>query len=194
MSSMLASRMRTRMLKLGYKASAEQFDPGTSRLCAPRRGVRLRLGLGSATTSSPGATTAGMRRSHCLAGALGPHHAPDRARHERAHPDLPLSPLDRGTGVRDARLSVPGRIVLGLGTGEALNEVPATGMAWPEQKERTARFKRSGAPDPGALDEGAGQLRGTLLPHLARDHLRSAPPPRALYHRSGRPVLAKLAG
>jgi coenzyme F420-dependent glucose-6-phosphate dehydrogenase len=33
--------------------------------------------------------------------------------------------------------------VLGLGTGESLNEVPATGIAWPDQKERTARFKEA---------------------------------------------------
>jgi coenzyme F420-dependent glucose-6-phosphate dehydrogenase len=37
----------------------------------------------------------------------------------------------------------PGRVALGVGTGESLNEVPASGMAWPEQKERTARFKEA---------------------------------------------------
>src|SRR5579864_4974739 len=37
----------------------------------------------------------------------------------------------------------PGRVILGLGSGESLNEVPATGIAWPEQKERTARFKEA---------------------------------------------------
>jgi len=37
----------------------------------------------------------------------------------------------------------PGRIVLGIGTGESLNEVPSSGMAWPDQKERTARFKEA---------------------------------------------------
>jgi coenzyme F420-dependent glucose-6-phosphate dehydrogenase len=37
----------------------------------------------------------------------------------------------------------PNRIILGIGTGESLNEVPATGMKWPEQKERTARLKES---------------------------------------------------
>jgi coenzyme F420-dependent glucose-6-phosphate dehydrogenase len=36
-----------------------------------------------------------------------------------------------------------GRVILGVGTGESLNEVPATGMAWPEQKERTARLKEA---------------------------------------------------
>jgi coenzyme F420-dependent glucose-6-phosphate dehydrogenase len=36
----------------------------------------------------------------------------------------------------------PGRVVLGVGTGESLNEVPL-GLAWPEQKERFARLKES---------------------------------------------------
>jgi coenzyme F420-dependent glucose-6-phosphate dehydrogenase len=37
----------------------------------------------------------------------------------------------------------PRRIALGLGTGESLNEVPSSGIAWPDQKERTARFKEA---------------------------------------------------
>ena len=37
----------------------------------------------------------------------------------------------------------PGRVVLGVGTGESLNEVPATGMKWPEFKERFARLRES---------------------------------------------------
>jgi coenzyme F420-dependent glucose-6-phosphate dehydrogenase len=37
----------------------------------------------------------------------------------------------------------PGRMVLGAGTGESLNEVPATAMKWPEPKERLARLRES---------------------------------------------------
>jgi coenzyme F420-dependent glucose-6-phosphate dehydrogenase len=37
----------------------------------------------------------------------------------------------------------PGRVVLGVGTGESLNEVPATGMPWPEFKERFARLREA---------------------------------------------------
>ena len=37
----------------------------------------------------------------------------------------------------------PARVILGVGTGESLNEVPATAMAWPEPKERTARLKEA---------------------------------------------------
>jgi coenzyme F420-dependent glucose-6-phosphate dehydrogenase len=34
-------------------------------------------------------------------------------------------------------------MILGIGTGESLNEVPATGMAWPETKERFARLREA---------------------------------------------------
>jgi coenzyme F420-dependent glucose-6-phosphate dehydrogenase len=37
----------------------------------------------------------------------------------------------------------PERVILGIGTGESLNEVPATGMQWPEPKERTARLREA---------------------------------------------------
>jgi coenzyme F420-dependent glucose-6-phosphate dehydrogenase len=37
----------------------------------------------------------------------------------------------------------PGRILLGVGTGEALNEVPATGMPWPPFKERLGRLREA---------------------------------------------------
>lgn len=36
----------------------------------------------------------------------------------------------------------PGRVILGIGSGEALNEAPL-GIAWPDGKERFARFKES---------------------------------------------------
>ncbi|KQN77542.1 glucose-6-phosphate dehydrogenase (coenzyme-F420) [Devosia sp. Leaf64] len=37
----------------------------------------------------------------------------------------------------------PGRVILGVGTGEGLNEVPATGIEWPELKERSARLREA---------------------------------------------------
>jgi coenzyme F420-dependent glucose-6-phosphate dehydrogenase len=37
----------------------------------------------------------------------------------------------------------PGRLVLGIGTGESLNEVPATGMTWPGFKEREGRLREA---------------------------------------------------
>ena len=37
----------------------------------------------------------------------------------------------------------PGRVMLGVGTGEGLNEVPSTGAPWPEFKERFARMREA---------------------------------------------------
>ncbi len=37
----------------------------------------------------------------------------------------------------------PGRVVLGIGTGEALNEVSVTGIEWPEFKVRFARMREA---------------------------------------------------
>jgi coenzyme F420-dependent glucose-6-phosphate dehydrogenase len=37
----------------------------------------------------------------------------------------------------------PGRVILGIGNGEALNEVPATGMEWPAFKERFGRLREA---------------------------------------------------
>jgi coenzyme F420-dependent glucose-6-phosphate dehydrogenase len=37
----------------------------------------------------------------------------------------------------------PGRVALGIGTGESLNEVPSTGMAWPSPGERLGRLKEA---------------------------------------------------
>src|SRR5690606_2103735 len=37
----------------------------------------------------------------------------------------------------------PDRLILGIGTGESLNEVPATGMDWPAPKERFARMREA---------------------------------------------------
>jgi coenzyme F420-dependent glucose-6-phosphate dehydrogenase len=37
----------------------------------------------------------------------------------------------------------PGRVFLGVGTGESLNETPSTGVEWPEFKERFARLREA---------------------------------------------------
>jgi coenzyme F420-dependent glucose-6-phosphate dehydrogenase len=37
----------------------------------------------------------------------------------------------------------PGRVVLGVGTGESLNEVPSSGIAWPGPKERRDRLREA---------------------------------------------------
>ena len=51
--------------------------------------------------------------------------------------------------------SRPGRVILGVGTGESLNEVPL-GIEWPEQKERFARLKEAVTLIQAAVDARSG--------------------------------------
>jgi coenzyme F420-dependent glucose-6-phosphate dehydrogenase len=88
----------------------------------------------------------------------------------------------------------PGRIVLGMGTGESMNETPATGQPWPEQKERTQRFRE-------ALDLIETLWRGERVSYEGRFY-RTAnatiydrpQDPVPIYIAGAGPVMAKLAG
>jgi coenzyme F420-dependent glucose-6-phosphate dehydrogenase len=131
-------------LTLGYKASAEQFGP-TELLdysCLAEK-----LGFDSVFISDhfqPWRHTGGHAPfSLTWLGALG-------ARTERivmgtsvltptfrTHPSI----VAQAFGTLGAMF--PGRVILGIGTGESLNEVPATGMPWPEMKERFARMREA---------------------------------------------------
>ena len=132
------------MLRFGYKASAEQFGP---RELLEFSVLAEELGYDSVFTSDhfqPWRHTGG-HAPFALAwmGALG-------ARTQRIvmgtsvlTPTFRYPPAVIAQAFGTLGDMFPGRVVLGVGTGESLNEVPATGMQWPEQKERTARFKES---------------------------------------------------
>ena len=49
----------------------------------------------------------------------------------------------------------PGRVILGVGSGESLNEVPL-GLEWPDGKERFARLKEAVAADPASSGPRSG--------------------------------------
>ena len=49
-------------------------------------------------------------------------------------------------------VALPGRVMLGIGTGESLNEVPAMGIEWPDFRERWARLRESIDADAQAVD------------------------------------------
>jgi coenzyme F420-dependent glucose-6-phosphate dehydrogenase len=132
------------VLKFGYKASAEQFGP---RELLEFSVLAEELGYDSVFTSDhfqPWRHTGG-HAPFALAwmGALG-------ARTKRIvmgtsvlTPTFRYPPAVIAQAFGTLGDMFPGRVILGVGTGESLNEVPATGMQWPEQKERTARFKES---------------------------------------------------
>ncbi len=130
-------------LRLGYKASAEQF--------APQRLLDLavmaeEVGFDSVWTSDHfqpwrhtdghapnalvwlGAATQATRRVVLGTSVLTP--------------TLRYNPAVIAQAFGTLGTLAPGRVILGVGTGEALNETPV-GVAWPEQSERFARLKES---------------------------------------------------
>jgi coenzyme F420-dependent glucose-6-phosphate dehydrogenase len=131
-------------LRLGYKASAEQFGP-----------VELlefsvhaeRVGFDSVVVSDhfqPWRHTGGHAPfSFAWLGTLG-------ARTERimlgtsvVTPTFRYHPSVVAQAMGTLGVLFPNRITLGIGTGESLNEVPPMGIAWPEFRERFARLREA---------------------------------------------------
>jgi coenzyme F420-dependent glucose-6-phosphate dehydrogenase len=130
-------------LRLGYKASAEQFGPGE----LLEFGVHAeRCGLDSVLVSDhfqPWRHTGGHAPfSFAWLAALG-------ARTERVllgtsvvTPTFRYHPGVVAQAMGTLGCLFPGRALLGVGTGEALNEVPL-GIEWPDFRERYARLREA---------------------------------------------------
>ena len=132
------------MLKLGYKASAEQFAP-TKLLDFSIEAEKVELDSvfvsdhfqpwkhvdGHAPSSLVWLGALAARTSSLMIGTsvLTPTF--------RYHPSI----VAQAFGTLGAM--APGRVILGIGTGEGLNEVPSTGAPWPEFKERFARMREA---------------------------------------------------
>lgn len=131
------------MLRLGYKASAEQFDPAS---LLEYSVLAESLGFDSVMISDhfqPWRHTGG-HAPFALAwlGALG-------ARTQRVlmgtsvlTPSFRYHPAVVAQAMATLACLAPGRVLLGVGTGESLNEVPL-GITWPDQKERFARLREA---------------------------------------------------
>lgn len=129
-------------MRIGYKASAEQFGPRDLVEYAVRA---EELGLDSAVVSdhflpwrhegghAPSATAwitaVGERTSRIQLGT------------SVLTPTFRYNPAVLAQTWATLGLLYPGRVMLGVGTGEALNEIAVSGMEWPEYKERFARLR-----------------------------------------------------
>ncbi len=81
-----------------------------------------------------------------------------------------------------------------MGSGESLNEVPASGLAWPEPKERTARLKESVALIRQLWSESRVSFQGQYYrteKATIYDKPEQLPP---IYIAGAGPVMAKYAG
>jgi len=182
-------------LKIGYKASAEQFGP---RQLVEFGVAAEQHGFDSAVVSD--------------------HYQPWR--HEGGHAPFSISwmtavgertrTITLGTSVLTATFRYnpaviaqafatmgclyPDRIMLGLGTGEALNDVAVTGIQWPEFKERFARMReaidlmrRLWTEDHVTHDGEYYKTRGATIYDRPET-------PIPIYVAAGGPVVARYAG
>ena len=132
------------MLTIGYKASAEQFAP--SKLLD--FGILAeQAGFDSCFISDhfqPWKHTDG-HAPYSLAwlGALGARTSKLVMGTSVMTPTFRYHPSIVAQAFGTLGAMFPGRVILGIGTGEGLNEVPSTGAVWPEFKERFARMREA---------------------------------------------------
>src|SRR5437763_10121549 len=132
------------MLQIGYKASAEQFSAsdllGFARLAEE-------YGFASVAVSDhfqPFRHTGG----HAPAappwlGALAATTSPIRSGTSVSTPTMRFHPSIMAQAFARIENLAPGTIFLGVGTGESVNEVPATAMEWPGFSERLGRLEEA---------------------------------------------------
>jgi coenzyme F420-dependent glucose-6-phosphate dehydrogenase len=131
-------------MRYGYKASAEQFAPRELldySVLAERVGLRT-IGVsdhfqpwrhhgGHAPNVLPWLGAVGERTEHSMLGT------------SVMSPILRYQPAIVAQAFATLACLQPDRIFLGVGTGEALNERPATGIEWPGGRERRRRLAES---------------------------------------------------
>lgn len=132
------------MLKFGYKASAEQFGP---RELLEFSCLAEAVGFDSVFVSDhfqPWKHTGGHAPfSFAWLGALGAKTTRVEIGTSVATPTFRYHPSVVAQAFGTLGVMFPGRVILGVGTGESLNEVPASGIKWPGFKERQGRLRES---------------------------------------------------
>ena len=132
------------VIKIGYKASAEQFGPAQ---LLEFSCLAEQAGFDSVFLSDhfqPWRHTGGHAPySFALMGAIGARTSRIVIGTSVVTPTFRYHPSVVAQAVGTLGALCPNRIILGVGTGESLNEVPAIGFKWPGFKERIGRLKES---------------------------------------------------
>jgi coenzyme F420-dependent glucose-6-phosphate dehydrogenase len=183
------------VLKLGYKASAEQFAPAA----LLEFGVLAeRAGLDSVFVSDhfqPWKHTDGHAPSSLAwLGALGARTSRVVIGTSVLTPTFRWHPSVVAQAFATLGALFPGRVVLGLGTGESLNEVPATGQPWPEMKERFARFREAIALIRRLFAEERVTFEGQFYRTEKATIYDRPDPPVPIFIAAAGPMVAKYAG
>lgn len=183
------------MLKIGYKASAEQFgardllefsvaaeQAGFDSIMVSDHFQPWRHNDGHAPYSFSWLGALGERTSRAMIGTsvVTPTF--------RYHPSI----VAQAMGTLGSLC--PGRVMLGVGTGESLNEVPSIGIEWPGFKERFARLKESMTLMKRLWSEDRVTFDGTYYKTESATIYDKPEQPIPLYVAASGPTAARLAG
>ena len=134
----------TQPLRLGWKASAEQFGP---RPLLDFAVLAEECGFDSVMVSdhfSPWRHTDGHAPfSLAWMAALGERTERVQIGTSVLTPTFRYHPSVVAQAFATLGCLDPGRVALGVGTGESMNEVPVTGIEWPDQRERFRRLSEA---------------------------------------------------
>jgi coenzyme F420-dependent glucose-6-phosphate dehydrogenase len=134
----------TQTLRVGYKASAEQFDPSSLLKFSV---LAEELGFDSVALSDhfqPWRHHTGHAPAALpWLGAVGQATSTIQVGTSVLTPTMRYHPSVVAQAFATLACMSPGRIFLGVGTGESMNETPATGAEWPGAKERRLRLAES---------------------------------------------------
>jgi coenzyme F420-dependent glucose-6-phosphate dehydrogenase len=182
-------------LRIGYKASAEQFNPrelvefavqaeqvGLDSVMISDHFQPWRHTGGHAPYSLSWLAAVGERTERVLLGT------------SVMTPTFRYNPAVVAQAFGTLGCLYPGRVMLGIGTGEALNEVAVSRLEWPEFKERFARMREAVAL---IRDLWAGE-RVTFDGDFYQTHNATVydrpGKPVPIYVAAGGPVVARYAG
>jgi coenzyme F420-dependent glucose-6-phosphate dehydrogenase len=182
-------------LRIGYKASAEQFGPRE----LVEYGVRAEeVGLDSVWVSDhfqPWRHTGGHAPfSLAWMAAVGERTSRVQIGTSVLTPTFRYNPAVLAQAFATMACLYPDRIILGVGTGEALNETAVTGAEWPDFKGRFARMREAVTLMRTLWTEDAVTFDGEFYRTVDATVYDKPDRPVAVYVAAGGPVVARYAG
>jgi coenzyme F420-dependent glucose-6-phosphate dehydrogenase len=182
-------------LRIGYKASAEQF--------APRELVEYAvhaeaLGLDSALVSDhflPWRHLGGHAPfGQSWLAAVGERTSRIMLGTSVLTPTFRYNPAVLAQTFATLGLLYPGRVLLGVGTGEALNEIAVSGREWPRFSERFARLREAIRLVRALWTEQDVSFQGEYYTTVGATIYDRPEQPVPIYVAAGGPVVARYAG
>jgi coenzyme F420-dependent glucose-6-phosphate dehydrogenase len=187
--------MANHPLKLGYKASAEQFGP---RQLLDFSIEAEQCGFDSVWISDhfqPWRYTNGHAPfALSWLGALGERTQRIIMGTSVLTPTFRYQPAIVAQAFGTLGVLFPGRMILGVGSGESLNEVAVTGGDWPPAKERLARLREAVDLIKKLWSEDLVTYEGQHYKTLDATIYDKPAQPVPIYISAGGPVAAKYAG